>query len=95
MSDIDFEKRLEVLKSKIDSILSNQVCTLVDLSKGIVPIRCKLIYKRKIDSDEKIEIYKIRLIAKGYSQHEGIDYQKIFSLVAMPKTIWILLVIIV
>ena len=41
MSDIDFEKWLDALKSKIDSMHSNQVWTLVDPSKGIVLIGCK------------------------------------------------------
>ena len=41
MSDINFEKWLDTMKSEIDSIYSNQVWTLVDPSEGIVPIECK------------------------------------------------------
>ena len=36
MSDIDSEKQLDAMKSKIDSMHSNQVWTLVDPSEGIV-----------------------------------------------------------
>ena len=36
-------------------------------------------------------IYKARLIAKGYHKRQGIDYDKTFSLVAMLKSISILL----
>ena len=75
MSDINFEKWLDTIKLKIDSMHSNQVWTLVDPPEGIVPIGCKWIYKRKIGVDGKVEIYKVRLVAKGYSQCEGIDYQ--------------------
>ena len=41
MSDIDSEKWLDAMKSKIDSIYSNQVWILVDPSERIIFIRCK------------------------------------------------------
>ena len=92
MSNIDSEKWLDTMKSEIDSMHSNQVWTLVDLLKGIVPIGCKWTNKRKIDVDGKVETYKARLAVKGYSQCEGIDYQKIFSLI-MLKSICTLLAV--
>ena len=81
------------MKSEIDSMHSNQVWTLVDPPEGIVIIGCKWIYKKKIGVDDKIETYKARLVAKGYSQREDIDYQKIFSPIAMLKSIHTLLAI--
>ena len=71
----------------------NQLLILVDLPEGIVPIGCKWIYKRQIGADGKVETYKARLVAKGYSKREGIDYQKIFSSVAILKSICTLLVV--
>ena len=50
----------------------------MDPSEGIVDIRCKWIYKKKIGADGKVETYKARLVAKGYNQCKGIDYQEIF-----------------
>lgn len=61
------------------------------LPKWMVPIRCKLICKRKIDLDGKMDTYKSKLVAKRYSQKEGIDYEKTFSKVVMIKSIRILL----
>ena len=75
MSDINFKKQLDAMKLEIDSMYSNQIWTLVDPPKDIVPIGCKWIYKRKIGANGKVDTYKARLVAKDYSQHEGINYQ--------------------
>ena len=91
MSDIDSEKWLEVMRSEIDSMHTNQVQTLVDSPAGIIFIRCKWIFKRKIGLDRKVKTFKARLVAKDYSQCKDIDYQDIFSPVAMLKSIQILL----
>ena len=94
ISDIDSEKGLDAIKSEINSMHSNQVWTLVDPPEGIVPIGCKWIYKRKINTDGKIETYKAKLVAKDYSQYDGIDYQKTFSSVAIFKSICTLLTVV-
>ena len=75
----------------MDSMYSNQVWELVDLSEGVKPIRCKWIYKRKRGTYRRVETFKPRLVAKGYTQKEGIDYEETFSLMAMLKSIRILL----
>ena len=38
-----------------------------------------------------MKTYRARLIAKGYTQKEGVDYEETFSPVAMLKSIRILL----
>ena len=84
---------MDAMKSEIDSMNSNQIWSLVDPSESIIPIGCKWIYKSKIGSDGKIETYKTRIVVKGYSQREGIDYHEIFSLMTMLKSIRTLLAI--
>ena len=66
---------MKAMKSEIDSMHSNQVWSLVDSPEDIVPIGCIWIYKKKIGSDSKVKTYKTRLLAKGYTKCEGINYQ--------------------
>ena len=59
------------------------------------PNRVKWIFKEKIEADGQIETYKTRLVAKDFKQRQKIDYDEIFSPVAMLKSIRIMLAIIV
>ena len=63
----------------------------MDLPHWVKPICCKWVYKRNRGVDGKVETYKVRLVAKGYSQKSGFKYEETFSLVAMIKSIIILL----
>jgi hypothetical protein len=47
---------------------------------------------RQTYMDENIQMYKVRLIAKGYKQKQGVNFDETFSPVAMLKSIRILLV---
>ena len=87
----DSEKWLEAMKSEMESMEINSVWILVDLLEGIKLIGCKWIFKRKRDTDGKVETYKARLVTKGYRQHYGIDCDETFSPVAMLKSIRIML----
>jgi hypothetical protein len=93
MIDPDFEKWQSAMRSEIDSMDDNQVWNLVDPLDGVKPIECKWIYKRKRDRNVNVHIYKARLVAKGFRQVQGADYDETFSLVAMLKSIRIILAI--
>ena len=66
---------------------------LVDLLCGKSIISCKWVYKIKTKSDGTIEWYKARLIAKGYAQEYGIDYEENFAPVARITSVPSLLAI--
>ncbi|KAK8685913.1 hypothetical protein V6N13_124945 [Hibiscus sabdariffa] len=89
----DSEKWLEAMRSEMDSMSENQVWTLVEPPEGIKPIGCKWVFKKKTDMDGNVQTYKGRLVAKGFRQIHGIDYDETFSPVAMIKSIRILLAV--
>ncbi|KAK8564635.1 hypothetical protein V6N12_058218 [Hibiscus sabdariffa] len=93
VSSPDSEKWLEAMRSEMDSMSNNQVWTLVEPPEGIKPIECKWVFKKKTDMDGNVQTYKGRLVAKGFRQIHGIDYDETFSPVAMFKSIRILLAI--
>ena len=89
----DSAKWLEAMKSEMRSMYENKVWTLVDLPDDRQAIENKWIFKRKTDTDSSVTIYKARLVAKGFWQVQGVEYDEIFSLVTMLKSVRIMLAI--
>lgn len=61
------------------------------MPKGSQPIGVKWVFKKKMNAQGEIEWYKTRLVAKGYKQNEGIDYDEIFAHVARIEIIRLLI----
>ncbi len=81
------------MKSEMGSMYDNKVWTLVDLPDDRQAIENKWIFKRKTDADGSVTLYKARIVAKGFQQVLSVDYDEIFSLVAMLKSVRIMLAI--
>jgi len=76
------------------SMKTNQVWDLVDLLSGQKSIKNKWVLKIKRKTNELIERYKTRLIIKGYTQEERIDYKDTFSLVVRITSVCLILAIV-
>lgn len=67
------------MKEELDAHKTNQTWELVDLPAGRVPIKSKWVFKRKTDAQGNVIRYKARLVGKGCSQKEGIDFDEIYA----------------
>ena len=51
----------------------------MELPENRKPIGSKWVFKKKTKADGSIERYKAQLVAQGFSQKQGLDYDKTFS----------------
>ncbi|GFY76544.1 putative polyprotein [Trichonephila inaurata madagascariensis] len=56
----------------MNSLRENHTWELTDLSVGAKPIPCKWAYRLKTNSKGNLNKYKARLLARGFSQRQGI-----------------------
>ena len=85
---------LNAMENEMKSMESNGVWDLVELPDGSKPIWCKRVFKTKRDSNDQVERYRARLVAKGFSHKEGIDYTETFSPVSTKDSFRIIMAIV-
>lgn len=75
----DKAKWLHAMEKEIESLRINDVWDLVELPAGRKVVGSKWVYKIKRDADGNTERYKARLVARGFTQKFGEDYDQTFS----------------
>ena len=75
------------------ALMRNKIWSLVSLPNGRKTIGCKWVFKVKENSNGTINKYKVRLVAKGFHQVVGFDFNETFSPVVKPTTIRVVLTI--
>jgi len=77
----------DAMDEEHSALIDNNTWELVDLPPKKKPIGCRWVYKVKYQPDGRVDKYKARLVARGFSQRQGIDYKETFSPVAKMSTI--------
>lgn len=80
------EAWISAMQEEISSLEKNKTWTLVDRPKGKNIVSCKWVFKTKKDLSGNISKYKARLVARGFSQKYGVDYDEIFAPVVRHAT---------
>lgn len=85
------EKWINAMNDELTSLNNNNTWQIVPLPNGKTIVGSKWIFKIKYNADESIMKYKARVVAQGFSQKYGQDYDEVFAPVVKPTTIRILL----
>ena len=90
LQDVDW---VNSMHEELHQFVRNDVWKLVPRPKGVNVIGTKWIFKNMSNEHGTVIRNKSRLVAQGYTQVEGIDFDEIFAPVARLESIRILLAI--
>ncbi|GJU20809.1 retrovirus-related pol polyprotein from transposon TNT 1-94 [Tanacetum coccineum] len=81
------------MQEELNQFVANDVWDLVPLPMSQSVIGTKWVFRNKLDENGIVSRNKARLVAQGYNQQEGIDYDETYAPVARLESIRILLAI--
>ncbi|TYK29063.1 putative mitochondrial protein [Cucumis melo var. makuwa] len=81
---------INAMQEELLQFKRNNVCTLVAKPEGANIIGTKWIFKNKTDEKGHVTRNKAQLVAQGYSQVEGVDFNETFAPVARLEAIRLL-----
>lgn len=87
----DSDKWRLAMQEEINALKCNNTWDLVTLPKNAKIVDNKWVFRIKTSSDGKPLRYKARLVARGFTQEKGVDYQETFAPVVRYDSIRILL----
>ena len=77
---------IEAMKEEIKMLKKTGTWNLVIPPENVNIVSCKWTYKIKRDENDNIKQYKARLVARGFSQKYGSDYNEVFAPVVRQST---------
>ena len=77
----------EAMESEYSSLLKNDTWDLVPPPEGKNIVGSRWVFKVKHDENGSVNRFKARLVAQGYSQVKGVDYDEVFSPVARNTSV--------
>ena len=93
LSGPDKEEWRKAINEELESLIRNGTWDVVPKPTGRDVITCKWVFKIKRNAEGDIERYKARLVARGFSQKYGVDYDEVFAPVVRQTTFRTLLTV--
>ncbi|SPO29799.1 uncharacterized protein UTRI_10282 [Ustilago trichophora] len=91
-SRTDWPQWEKAMQSELNSHKENGTWEVIDNnSSDMHLVTCKWVYKLKLKSDGTVDKYKARLVARGFKQWQGIDYEETFAPVLKFSTLRVLI----
>ena len=87
LGDLDW---VMAMQEELNNFERNQVWTLVERPKTNM-IGTKWVFRNKQDENGVVTSYKVRLVAQGFTQVEGFDFEETYAPVARLEAIQMLL----
>ncbi|GJX62691.1 retrovirus-related pol polyprotein from transposon TNT 1-94 [Tanacetum coccineum] len=81
------ENWVVAMQEELNQFVVNDVWDSVPLPKNQSIIGTKWVFRNKLDKNGIVSRNKARLVAQGYNQQEGIDYDETYALVARLESI--------
>ncbi|GJX37104.1 retrovirus-related pol polyprotein from transposon TNT 1-94 [Tanacetum coccineum] len=85
------ESWVVAMQEELNQFIANDVWELFALPISQSVIGTKWVFRNKLDENDTVSRNKARLVAQGYNQQEGIDYDETYAPVARLESIRILL----
>lgn len=86
----DAEEWKRAMDEELQAFEDNNAWELVDLPESASVVQCKWVFKRKVNSEGKVQ-HRARLVARGFTQKPGVDYDETFSPVVRHSTLRLLM----
>ena len=83
----DASKWEAAMEDEYHSLLANGTWELITLPKDRKAVGCKWVFKTKRDASGEVVHHKARIVARGFSQVQGVDFNETFAPVAKFTTI--------
>jgi len=88
---LDDPKWKRAMEEEMEALQKNNTWQLVSPPQGKRAVGCRWVFTVKHNADGSVNRYKARLVAQGFTQTYGIDYDETFAPVAKMNTIRVLL----
>ncbi|XP_073126194.1 uncharacterized protein [Henckelia pumila] len=88
---LDDQNWKSAVLEEMNALEKNKTWDIVDLPKGKRTVGCRWLFNIKCKANGSVERYKACIVAKGFTQTYGIDYQETFAPVAKIHSIRVLL----